>query len=195
MQVVNIIGSPRKNGNSATMARTLCERLGGAGATVVTHHLNSLQIKGCQGCEACKKSSEKCVVRDDLAQVLDDIAASEVVVVSTPVYWGEISGQLKCCIDRFYSFLKPGFMQGHDVHRLPPGKLLVFLQSQGAPEKSQFADIFPRYNAFFSELQLFAHTWQLTGCGLSERAAAGEDQLLLDEVRTLAEEVLARVNG
>lgn len=195
MQVVNILGSPRKNGNSAKMAEVLCERFSGAGATVITHHLNSMQVKGCQGCEACKKSSEKCVVQDDLARVLDDIGAADVVVVSTPVYWGEVSGQLKCCIDRFYSFLKPGFMQGLDMHRLAPGKQFVFLQAQGAPEKSQFSDIFSRYNAFFAELRLFENSWHLQGCGLNERDAAATDNLLQDEIRALAEDVLARVKS
>lgn len=192
MKVVNILGSPRKNGNSATVARTVCARLENDGATVVTHYLNGLLYKGCQGCEACKKGSEKCIVDDDLAAVLEDITGADVVVVSTPVYWGEVTAQLKACIDRFYSFLKPGFMQGNDMHRLPAGKQFVYIQTQGAPEPSQFSDIYSRYNSFFEQLQFFAAAYRLQGCGLSDRSDAAADAKLMKAAEQVAMKVLEK---
>lgn len=192
MQVVNILGSPRKNGNSASLAQIVCAGLEKGGAKVNSHYLNGLVYRGCQGCEACKRGSETCILQDDLAVVLEDIRLADVVVLSTPVYWGDLTAQLKGCIDRFYCYLKPGFMQGHDMHRLPPGKQLVYIQAQGAPEPSQFGDLFARYNAFFEQLQFFAAAYRIQGCGLNERGDAGAQVELLRTAEQVAERVLEK---
>lgn len=192
MQVVNILGSPRRNGNSATLAQSVCTGLEKGGAQITTHYLNGLVYRGCQGCEACKRESETCILKDDLAGVLEDIRLADVVVLSTPVYWGDLTAQLKGCIDRFYSYLKPGFMQGHDMHRLPPGKQLVYIQAQGAPEPTQFGDLFARYNSFFEQLQLFAAAYRIQGCALNERGDAGGNEELLRTAEQVAAKVLEK---
>ncbi|HSL41613.1 MAG TPA: flavodoxin family protein [Desulforhopalus sp.] len=191
MKVSVILGSPRRKGNSATLARIIAGSLAERGAEITLHLLNDLVFKGCQGCGACKKSSEVCVVNDELAPVLEDVRAAEVLILATPVYWGEVSAQLKAFIDRTYSYLTPDFMTAAKKHRLPPGKKLVFIQTQGADDPALFGDIFPRYNTFFEQLGYFTQCWLIRGCALNEPNAVHGRQDLLDQALTVAREIVA----
>ncbi len=166
MKVVAILGSPRRKGNSSGLAETLTSLLTEKGFETKIHNLNSLNYKGCQACEGCKLKSEVCVVRDDLSAVLEDVKLAEVVILATPVYWGEVSAQMKGFIDRTYSYLTPEFMTGPKRHRLSSGKKLVFITSQGGDE-ALYDNIFPRYNGFFVQLEMFEETYLIRGCELS----------------------------
>jgi multimeric flavodoxin WrbA len=188
-KTVAILGSPRKHGNSTALASLITDRLTVAGSEVRTHHLNTLSYKGCQACGACKLRSEICVLDDDLRQVLADFSRADIVILATPVYWGEVSAQLKGFIDRIYSFLTPDFMTSTKKHRLAGAKKLVFIQTQGADSEEFFGDIFPRYNGFFSQLQLFAEATLIRGCGLNTPDAA----LLRPDLIQQAEAVVARL--
>lgn len=190
MRIVAILGSPRSQGNSTILADTLTAAAEQRGAKVARYVLNDMKVRGCQACSACKGKSERCVVKDDLAQVLEDVVRSEVVVLATPVYWGEVSGQMKLFIDRTYSFLKPGFMDGVDMHRLPPGKKLVWIQTQGADDAAQFGDILSRYDRFFSQLRFFQETHLLRACGVSNVGAVNLRPELLEEARALGQSFL-----
>lgn len=167
MKVVSLLGSPRRNGNSTHLAETVASVLENKGNHVQRFFLNEIAFKGCQACRACKGTSEICVVDDDLAPVLEAVKEAEVIIMATPVYWGDVSAQLKTFIDRTYSYLTPNFMTEEIKHRLPKGKKLVFIQSQGAPQE-MYNDVFERYNSFFKTLNYFDETHMLRGCELNE---------------------------
>lgn len=189
MNVVALLGSPGKNGNSAILAGIVTACLAEHGNGVVLHSLNDLTFKGCQACGGCKGKSEVCVLKDDLTPVLNDIHEAEVVVMATPVYWGEISSQMKGFIDRTYSFLTPGFMTEEKKHRLPSGKKLVFIQTQGAG-REMYNDIFPRYNGFFEQLNIFQETYLIRGCDINDRGAVNERSDLLQKARETAQRIM-----
>lgn len=186
MRIVAILGSPRKNGNSTTLATIIADDLVNKGGTVVTHCLNDLSYRGCQACGACKSTSEKCVLEDDLAPVLEDVRHADVLILATPVYWGEVTAQMKGFIDRIYSFLTPDFMTEPIKHRLTAGKSLVFIQAQGAQEEQLFSDIFPRYNSFFTQLNLFEKSFLLRACGVNDRKDTASRNDLLDRAKEIA---------
>ncbi|MGD9505996.1 MAG: flavodoxin family protein [Syntrophobacteraceae bacterium] len=54
MKIICLLGSPRKNGNSAAIAERFCETAKKSGAEVQTFALNELNFRGCQACMACK---------------------------------------------------------------------------------------------------------------------------------------------
>ena len=65
-----MLGSPRKKGNSATLAGKVCEGAQANGAVVETVYLNALNIKPCQGCKKCQKDdSDGCAINDDMNQL------------------------------------------------------------------------------------------------------------------------------
>jgi multimeric flavodoxin WrbA len=188
MKIVSLLGSPRKNGNSTQLAEIVTSTLEENGNSVTKYFLNELVIKGCQACMACKGKSESCIVKDDLAPVLETVKEADVIVMATPIYWGEVSAQLKTFIDRTYSYLTPGFMTEEIKHRLPKGKKLVFIQSQGAP-KELYADVFERYNTFFTMLKYFDETHLLRGCELNELGQAIKSVDLVARAKEIAEKL------
>ena len=148
MKIVGIFGSPRPEGNSTTIAKHFLREVEERGAETKTYTLNRLTYKGCQGCYACKTKLDRCILQDDLSDVLDEVGKADAVVLSTGTYYGEITSQLKAFIDRTFSYLKPDYNTNAQPARIAPGKKLVFIITQGGPE-SRFGDIFQRYNQFF----------------------------------------------
>jgi multimeric flavodoxin WrbA len=107
------------------------------------------------------------VLEDDLAPVLDTIRGTDILVLATPVYFADISGQMKTFIDRCFSYLVPDFLETPEPTRLAPGKKMVFIQTQNQPDENMFADIFPKYDLIFHLLG-FRDNHLIRGCDLRE---------------------------
>lgn len=189
MKITTVLGSPRKGGNSETLTETFLQEMEKNGAEVGRYRLNTMNIKGCQGCMACKGKSETCVVKDDLAEVLEAIPESDVVVFATPVYFHDMTAQAKTFIDRCYSYFKPDFFGRPDPSRIPEGKTIVFITSQGAPE-NMFEDFVARYVEIFQFLK-FENIHVIRGCSLDEATSASQNADLLALAKETAEKVLA----
>lgn len=164
MNVVTLLGSPRAQGNSATIARHIEATAAGLGAATRSFELNRLDYRGCQACYACKKGAESCVLKDDLTAVFAAVADADLIVLASPVYYGEITSQLKGFIDRTYAWLKPDYLSNPQPSRLSPKKLIMVL-TQGHPDETLFADIFPRYENFL-RWQGFTDVELVRVCGI-----------------------------
>lgn len=164
MKVVALLGSPRTGKNSSTIAARFMETAAALGAETRTFELNQLTYRGCQGCYACKKGLEHCVLKDDLTAVLTAVQEADVVLLSSPVYYGDVTAQLKGFIDRTYSFLKTDYLSNPQPSRLGPKKLVMVL-TQGHPDEALFADIYPRYEGFLKWMG-FTDTRLIRACGV-----------------------------
>jgi len=189
MKVVCLLGSPREKGNSELLVDEVVAPLRERGAEVTTHRLNSLKYRGCQACMACKTSSEACVLKDDLTPVLADVRAADVVVFASPVYYGDVTGQMKCFVDRSFEFLVPEFINTDKPSRLAPGKRSVIVLTQAAAEE-QFADVFGRYKGFL-EFYGFREVHQGRACGAYAKGAVAENGKALQRARTVGEALAA----
>ncbi len=189
-RVVCLLGSPRPKGNTFDMLAALMEGARQAGAEVVLHRLNELEYRGCQGCLACKKKSETCVLKDGLTPVLEDVRGCDALVLGTPVYFGEVTAQLKGFIDRSFCFLKPGYahLPRGERSRLAPGKDLAFVIAQGHPKQDLFTDIFPRYEYFYRWLG-FGQSRLLRACGVYDPGAAAARAEVMEQARQLGREL------
>ena len=190
MHIRCLIGSPRKNSNSAAIAARFAETAAGLGARVDTVVLNDLRYRGCQGCLACKTKSETCVLDDDLAGVLESLKSADIVVMALPVYCSDVPGQFKCFIDRTYSYLKPTFMSDPDPSRVPAGKKLVFILTQGAPMEDLFADIPQRYMGFLKRSMAFGDTHLIRAVGVGGGGAVGVSDRYLRQAEELARAIV-----
>ena len=170
MKIVTLLGSPRTKGNSSTIANRFTAAAANLGAESRVFELNTLNYRGCQGCYACKKKTDKCILEDDLSQVLAAVSEADVLVMASPVYYGDVSGQLKCFIDRTFSYLVPDYITNPKPCRLAPGKKLVFIITQGQPDEGLFADIFPRYSGFLKWYG-FAEARLIRACGIGPASA------------------------
>ena len=102
-QVLVILGSPRKKGNSSTLAARISRGAKSAGAEVETVFLHSLRISPCRGCDTCKKPDSKgCAIKDDMQEIYRKLTKAEAWVIASPVYWFTMSAQTKIFMDRCY---------------------------------------------------------------------------------------------
>jgi multimeric flavodoxin WrbA len=164
MKIACVLGSPRPKGNSTALAKCFCDTAKALGAKVQTFRLNKLACRGCQACMACKTGRDKCILADDLDKVLEAVRHSDILVLASPVYYGDVSGQLKLFIDRTYSYLAPDYITNPHPSRLARGKKLVFILTQGQPDEKQFDDIFTRYNYFLRWYGFETHL--IRACGV-----------------------------
>ncbi|MFC2004894.1 flavodoxin family protein [Chloroflexota bacterium] len=137
MKIVCLLGSPRRDGNSATIAKRFIETATSLGAEIRTFELNRLKYRGCQACCACKTTRDTCVQKDDLTEVLKAIREKEadIYLLAFPVYSGGLPGQVKCFTDRCFSFTIPDFVGHPQPSRVPPGKKGIIIVTQGATEE------------------------------------------------------------
>ncbi|MFH1113596.1 MAG: flavodoxin family protein [Pseudomonadota bacterium] len=140
MKIVAVLGSPRSKSNSTALARTILDKARELGSETEEFVLNKLSFKGCQACETCKKKLDRCVLNDELTQVLDAVKHADAVILASPNYFGEVSAQFKAFFDRTYSYLNPDFSS-----RVQPGKASVFIYAQGQSGLELYADVYPRY--------------------------------------------------
>ena len=193
MKISCLIGSPRKNSNSAAIAAKFINTAASLGAQVETVVLNNLTYRGCQGCMACKTTSEKCVLDDDLAGVLESLKKADVIVMALPVYCSDVPGQVKCFIDRTYSYMKPSYLTETNPSRVPPGKKLVFILTQGAPLENLFADIPQRYTGFLKRSMGLGDTYLIRGVGVGGGGAVGVSDQYLTQAEELARSIMKSV--
>ena len=91
--------TPRKNGNSDILAEEFARGAREAGHSVEKICLREIELKFCTGCMYCHTRGT-CVIKDGVETLLPRIADSDVLVFATPVYYYEMSGQLKTLLDR-----------------------------------------------------------------------------------------------
>ncbi|MBO4319055.1 MAG: flavodoxin family protein [Treponema sp.] len=108
MKILLINGSPKgKNSNTLRLANKfvegfVAEKQGvGDSVTVDEIDVSSLDISSCRGCFACWKSTPgKCVIKDDMALVMEKQLEADIIVWSFPLYYFNVPGSLKNLIDR-----------------------------------------------------------------------------------------------
>lgn len=101
-------GSPRTNGLTAQMIGALREGIEAAGQEVRQFDVCRMNIRGCIACEYCHtKGNGRCVQKDDMQEIYPLLRQAETLVLASPIYYHNMSGQLKCVIDRFYAALFP----------------------------------------------------------------------------------------
>jgi multimeric flavodoxin WrbA len=104
MKIIALNGSPRKKWNTAILLQKALEGAVSQGAKAELIHLYDLNYKGCISCFACKtlggKSYGKCIVQDDLTPIFSRIEQADAILMGSPIYWGDISGEMKSFLER-----------------------------------------------------------------------------------------------
>lgn len=103
-KIVILNGSPRQNGNTSELVKAFTEGAISAGNEVLTFHLDRMSIHGCKGCFGGHSSKEcPCVQKDDMAKIYPAIKEAGVVVLASPLYYWNMSGQLRTAVDRLFA--------------------------------------------------------------------------------------------
>lgn len=146
MKVIAINGSPKgQSSNTNIMVNAFLAGAEEAGAKTDNIFLAEKNINHCRGCFSCWLNEEKkCVIKDDMEEVLGGLLGVDILVLASPLYFDNISGILKTFMDRSIVGADPHFdkdANGECRHfKLPdvPSPKLVMISNCGFPERSHF---------------------------------------------------------
>ncbi len=99
MKIVIINGSPRKNGATAGILRAMEDKLAENGAETEFFNVCDMNISPCRGCCSCYKTG-RCFIDDGCERLSSKIAEADGIIIGSPTYASNVSGQLKQFIDR-----------------------------------------------------------------------------------------------
>lgn len=103
-KIVILNGSPRKNGNTSALVKAFTEGAASAGHSVTTFFLDGMDIHGCKGCFGGHSGrAHPCVQRDDMARIYPAVCDCDVIVLASPLYYWNMSGQLRTAVDRLFA--------------------------------------------------------------------------------------------
>ncbi len=98
-KVLIISSSPRAGSNSEALAKAFADGAREAGHETELISLRGKTVSFCRGCFVCQEK-QRCVIRDDADEICRKALTADVLVFATPIYYYEMSGQLKTLLDR-----------------------------------------------------------------------------------------------
>ena len=136
-KVLVITTSLRARSNSDILAERLI-----AGAKDAGHQVEEISLKGktigfCKGCLACQKT-QKCVIKDDAVMIAEKVMNADTLVFVTPIYYYEMSGQMKTLLDRMNPLYSSDY-KFRNVYMLSVGA-----QEEGAFDYNRFRNVMRR---------------------------------------------------
>lgn len=137
MNVIAINGSPRKDWNTATLLKNALEGAESVGSQTRLVHLYDLEYKGCTSCFSCKRKGNSCgglcAMSDDLRDVLAEALESDVLLLGSPVYFDDVTGEMRSFLERllFPNISYDEFGMSTFTRRLSCGLILTM----NCPEK------------------------------------------------------------
>ena len=138
-KIVIIDGGPRRNFNTASMLQKFAEGASSVGSDieVKTVRLYGLDYKGCMSCMACKikgTASNVCKFKDALTPVLEEIAEADGLVLGSPIYFGDVTGQMRTFLER----LAFPWLSYNDYSMTAPKRMPVVLVEtmNGLPDRN-----------------------------------------------------------
>jgi multimeric flavodoxin WrbA len=107
-RILIFMGSPRREGNSCTLAQQVEKGAKEAGAEVESFFLHDMNIRPCDACDACRgKTETDCILDDDMKDIFLKLRQADGIVIASPVYWFTVSAQTKLFMDRWYALGGP----------------------------------------------------------------------------------------
>lgn len=172
MKVIAVNGSARKGWNTHTMLQKALEGAASKGADTEMVNLYDISYKGCIGCLGCKRKGGnvgRCVVKDALAPVLDGIAECDALILGSPIYIGEVTGEMRSFLER----LTFQYIAYDEMHSMLFKKHIktAFFFTTNCPENAYgevgYTKLFDDYVQFigrmFGECRMLtaSETWQI----------------------------------
>jgi len=165
MNILAISGSPRPNGNTNYLVDEALSAAQKAGASTSKFVLSEMNIKPCLAHDKCY-SFKRCAQNDDICTMLDKYLEADGVIMATPVYYFNISAQMKIFIDRNY------FVSVKRMH--PKAKtvgIIVVAESEGIEDTVHTLTQFIDWTFRVSPVNRFIVTGYATRAGDIRREA------------------------
>jgi multimeric flavodoxin WrbA len=167
-----LLGSPRRNGNSETLATSFSGGAAKAGYKATSIRINGLKIGGCIDCRRCWSNRSHCFLNDDMKEVYAAIDKADALVFVTPLYFYSWSTQIKPVWDRLLPYFSPNSKV--DIK----GRRAALIATAGDDDESCFEGLRKSF-----ELACNYAKWEITGellvPGVHEASAvSGNEELL-----------------
>ncbi|MGL4652029.1 flavodoxin family protein [Cetobacterium sp.] len=137
MKLVAFMGSPRKNGNTSKITHEVIKGAESVGIETEIYNLNQLNIKGCQGCMYCR-THDLCVLKDDMEKIYASIKEADVLVIASPIYMWQVTGQVKIFLDRLFAILSTNGDNYEHYGSKVGNKQVIMIYTQGQPAEQVF---------------------------------------------------------
>ena len=172
--MVAVVGSPRPHGNTSLLVDVVLEELARRGVRAQKVMLGERHVAGCLGHDDCA-DRRACQIGDDAADVLDAVYEADGLILATPVYYENVSAQMKAFMDRNV------FRYAHDEWLRAKVVGLVAVTAETGLDETLAA--LRRYVALSTEgdVPIFS-----VGGYADTAGSAGEKPELLDAARQLA---------
>ena len=171
MNILGISGSPRKGGNTEILLDIALKEAKQNGAQVSKVLLREKSIAPCNGCLKCHTSG-KCVIKDDMQGIYQEMLAADGILWATPVYFWSMTGQTKTMMDRTYALLFPQSQLANKV-----GGLITIAGGRGCMSTAHIFHMYFRYNAMFFAESVTEYAGVKGDIKKNERALLGAKEL------------------
>jgi multimeric flavodoxin WrbA len=134
--VVLFNGSPRMDGNIATIVNTVARGARDNGAEATIYTLFKMKFMACQSCFNCRLEKGDCAVNDEITVALKKVKTADAVVIGSPIYMMQMTGPVKNLYDRFFPLMDSDYRPRYGT------KKLLTVYSQGMADPQTFESYF-----------------------------------------------------
>lgn len=180
-KILVITGSPRKEGNTNSIAKAFIAGALAAGHEVEVFDAYSAKMDGCHGDGSCHERG-RCGLKDDGQQMFDYMCWADTLVLVSPLYWGGFTSYIKKAIDRFFPFF------GEKVRAKCTIKDTVLIATAMSPDMSAFDAMRKEFDVINMVLG-FDKKAELLCPGLGAPDEAGKDEALLFKAAMLGSNI------
>lgn len=143
MRILVLNGSPRPNGVTAGMIAAFVDGAKENGHQICVIPVGQKKIAGCMACEYCHTNGKgQCIQQDEMQEVYHELENAEMIIIASPIYYHNMTGQMQCVINRTYAVGIPKKLK----------KCAIFLAS-GSPDMYDGA-LFEYKNTFLRYMNL-----------------------------------------
>lgn len=157
-KITAVFGSPRRKGNTATLLRQAIKGARDAGAEVNEIVLRDLKMSPCLEIYGCKQSGQ-CAIQDDFQGVLEQLLASQGIILASPIFFYTVSAHTKILMDRCQSL----WVKKYWIDKVPfgarqPSRKALFISVGATKGKKLFEGSLLTIKYFFDTLD--AQLWR-----------------------------------
>jgi multimeric flavodoxin WrbA len=140
-----ISGSPKTEGSTITVLKLLEKELCQLGFSTEIEILDQCKIGFCKGCKKCE-SDLKCIQSDDMDRIIENIKTTDLLVLASPSYWGDITAQMKVFIDRCTPIC--------ENKSVPKGKIGISISIRAGVRESENIHLLECFEHYFNHLKI-----------------------------------------
>ena len=191
VKIIAIYGSPRRDGNSATLLKQAVMGARQEGAEVEEVFLRDYKISPCLEIYQCIKTGE-CAIRDDFPQILAKLESSTGIMLASPIFFYTVSAHTKIFMDRCQSlWVRKYWIEKQPFRNAPETRKGLFVSVAATSGKKLFDGAILTVKYFFDVLS--AELWRTVLCrGVDRKGEIDSQEDYLKEASEAGRE-LARV--